>query len=426
MSLPLRSLLDALKAPFNLPSFTNSTLTVNNKTKKFVYRDGKVRTGFFNFNLTNVLLSLPFSILDKNYTSQLPKVSSLFFSVRNYFTEVFRHVVNDGFSYLRGLFIIFFCDALTTDDEPLWEPLEWSMVQTWILFTFLFAWIGENLIVSRYGSYTGRDKRVWFAWYKTFWLIKLWYLLTMGIAILFVMVPFYYEVTYLLPFTVSWWNWYLRTFFFKLFSFQAIVLLIAQLIQLNVRWIGWKGISFLTLIITLYFSYLIYVHFFLAFFSYFTNVNWYGSTRVSDYVQLSQEPGKWGWGGKKRDHFSYHKSTTVFWFKSDTPFGSAMFFMHHFFLLSLLTTYLYWLTLVRRVYYMMEVSVTYLTYTVSALRQLFLFSLLLYGFLFFSFIIPFWRSPIELNWVDAGLPWSQTFKNILLDYPSFLFQILQL
>jgi photosystem II P680 reaction center D1 protein len=30
------------------------------------------------------------------------------------------------------------------------------------LFIFLFVLIGENLICSRYGSYTGRDKRVWF------------------------------------------------------------------------------------------------------------------------------------------------------------------------------------------------------------------------------------------------------------------------
>jgi hypothetical protein len=98
--------------------------------------------------------------------------------------------------------------------------------------------------------------------------------------------------------------------------------------------------------------------------------------------------------------------------------------MHHLFLISLLSTYIYWLTLVRRVYYMMEVSLTYLTYTVSALRQLFLFSLLLYLFLFLSFLIPFWRSPIELSWVEAGLSWFQTFKSVVLDYPTFISSII--
>lgn len=421
---PLNNLVDNTKTVSSAPAFTNLLSSWYTKVKKATYRDDKPQINLTKNSFFKSKLSIPLSNLDKNHTVQLSKISTWIIELKDYFGEVYNHIANEGFSYLRGLFIIFFCDALITDDEPLWEPLEWSMVQSWILFTFFFAWVGENLIVSRYGSYTGRDKRVWFSWYKTFWLIKLWYLITMAVAILFVMVPFYYEVTYLLPFSVSWWNWYLRTFFFKLFSFQAIVLLIAQLIQLNVRWIGWKSISFLTLIITLYFSYLIYVHFFIAFFSYFTNPNWYGSTRVSDYVQLSQEPGKWGWGGKKRDHFSYHRSTTVFWFKNDTPFGAALFFMHHLFLISLLSTYIYWLTLVRRVYYMMEVSVTYLTYTVSALRQLFLFSLLLYLFLFLSFMIPFWRSPIELNWLETGLSWFQTFKMVVLNYPSFILSII--
>lgn len=62
---------------------------------------------------------------------------------------------------MHGFIFILFIDACLTDDEPLWEPIEWSLVQTWILFIFGFAWVAENLIVSRYGSYAGRDKRVW-------------------------------------------------------------------------------------------------------------------------------------------------------------------------------------------------------------------------------------------------------------------------
>jgi len=118
--------------------------------------------------------------------------------------RVFKKTFGEGFLYLRGLFIIFFTDALITDDEPLWEPVEWSMAQSWIMFIFLFAWIGENLISSRYGSYTGRDKRVWFSWYKTFWLIELWYVLSLGLASLWVMVPHYYEITYSVSFIHSW------------------------------------------------------------------------------------------------------------------------------------------------------------------------------------------------------------------------------
>ena len=62
----------------------------------------------------------------------------------------FRFCQNDGFLYIRNLGIVLFIDSLLIDDEPLWEPLEWSLVQTWILFIFIFAWVAENLIVSRF------------------------------------------------------------------------------------------------------------------------------------------------------------------------------------------------------------------------------------------------------------------------------------
>ena len=97
-----------------------------------------------------------------------------------------------GFYHLRALVFILFIDACLTDDEPLWEPIEWSLVQTWIWFIFSFAWIAENLIVSRYGSYTGRDKRVWFSWYKTFYLIEIYYMINYGVANSFVIVLFYF------------------------------------------------------------------------------------------------------------------------------------------------------------------------------------------------------------------------------------------
>ena len=86
-----------------------------------------------------------------------------------------KQVFSDGLVFVVYLLIIFYVDALLTDDEPIWEPTEWSLLQSWLMFIFLFSWIAENLITSRYGSYTGRDKRVWFAWYKTFWNIQIYY-----------------------------------------------------------------------------------------------------------------------------------------------------------------------------------------------------------------------------------------------------------
>jgi hypothetical protein len=217
---------------------------------------------------------------------------------------------------------------MLTDDEPLWEPVEWSLTQSWIMFIFMFAWIGENLISSRYGSYTGRDKRVWFAWYKTFWLVEGWYILSLGAAALFVIVPFYHEISYTTPLIVSWWHWYSRVFFMKFVGFYSFLLYLAYYLQLQLGVFNWKKCLFLVLSVNIGLSYLLYVQFLMSFFAYFTDPNWYHKTRLVDYIQLSHEPNKWSWGNAKRDHFSYHKSATVFWFKNDLPFGGASLLFH--------------------------------------------------------------------------------------------------
>jgi hypothetical protein len=130
-------------------------------------------------------------------------------SIKNYFTNlrlVLTKTLGFSFYYIQGFVFVLFVDACLTDDEPLWEPLEWSLVQTWILFIFTFAWIAENLIVSRYGSYyTGRDDKrgVWMSWYKTFWLIEGYYIINYAVAAIFVIVPFYFETNYNLSFTLD-------------------------------------------------------------------------------------------------------------------------------------------------------------------------------------------------------------------------------
>ena len=368
------------------------------------------------------------TLLLQNLTAFL---KSLLISIRTYLNELtlavldfFRRTFGEGFVYLRGLFIVFSADALIVDDEPLWEPIEWSMVQAWILFIFFFAWIAENLIVSRYGSYTGRDKRVWFAWYKTFWLVDLWYVLSMGAAILFVITPYYYEINYLMSYVNSWWNWYSRVFFFKMLASTTLMLLVAQVLQLNLRWFNWKQAFSLILIINFFFAYLLYTHFFMAFFSYFTHVNWYNSTRMTDYVQLSHEPGKWGWGARKRDHFSYHKSSTVFWFKNDGPFAAAFLFLHFLFFASLFLTFLYWAVLLRRIYTTQDFTYTYTIYAVSSLKQFYYLLLLFYLFVFMSFIISYWRFPIEFIWITNSHSWLSVFFSVLYSYPGFLASLL--
>ncbi len=339
------------------------------------------------------------------------------------YLTIFKKTFGDGTLYIRGLFVIFFVDAILIDDEPLWEPVEWSLVQSWIMFIFLFAWIGENLISSRYGSYTGRDKRVWFAWYKTFWLIEGWYIISLGLASLWVIVPHYYEITYSVSFIFSWWNWYSRVFFFKFIFVYTIVLLIAYYLQITLQWVTWKSSFLLILLINLFLSYLLYIQFIISFFGYFTDANWYHKTRLTDYVQLSHEPSKWAWGPAKRDNFLYHNSKTVFWFKNDGPFAGAFLFFNLLFFISLFLLYIYWITLIRRVYSTQEITFTYTTYCISGLKQfLYLFSLIFF-FVLLSYIFIYWRLPVEFYWSLNSVSWFKNFFLIISDYPKFLWNL---
>ena len=333
----------------------------------------------------------------------------------NYFGE--------GFSYIRGLILVLSIDALIVDDEPLWEPLEWSLVQTWLLFIFLFAWIGENLISSRFGSYTGRDKRVWFAWYKTFWLIGGWYEISFGAAALFIIVPFYYEISYHLAFIVSWWDWYNKIFFFKFVGFLSLIVFLAQLTLISTRVWGWEKALVIIGLINLLLLFVLYSQFITAFFAYFTDPIWYQKTRFVDSIQLSHEPLKWGWGGPKRDHFTYHRVSTSLWFKNDGPFASAMLLFQMSIFLILFFVTLFWLTLFRRSYGVGEISFTFLSYCVSTLRQFSLSILFLYGLVFVSFLSNYWRFPIEFLFGVSHPMWFWHFMDVCLNYLPFLLSL---
>ena len=200
------------KSSFIFLKNNNISFFVSKKSYNFSFLTNTIKNNFIIFFLFNNIQNV-FSLFFLNYF----KTNINFNKLSIYFLNIYKKTIGEGFIYLRGLFIIFFIDAAITDDEPLWEPIEWSLVQTWLLFIFIFAWIAENLITSRYGSYTGRDKRVWFAWYKSFWLVELCYAISYGLASLFVIIPFYFELTYTLSFIFSCWNWYTRVFFFFFF-----------------------------------------------------------------------------------------------------------------------------------------------------------------------------------------------------------------
>lgn len=354
-----------------------------------------------------------------NFFTLFSSYKNIKFTINN-LVEAFKRTFGFGFYYLRGLFFILFIDACLTDDEPLWEPIEWSLVQTWILFIFSFAWIAENLIVSRYGSYTGRDKRVWMAWYKTFWLIEGYYVINYGLACVFFILPFYFELNYNLSFIYSWWHWYSRVFFFKFISLYSLVLLVAYLLQVNLIYINWKKGLIAILLVNIFIAYLIYTHFFIVFFGYFTDPLWYQKTRPIDYIQLSHEPSRWGWGPAKKDHFTYHNVKTVFWFKNDGPFASSFLMFHLFLFVCIFFLFFFWLSLLRKVWVVKELPITFTTYCVSSLRQFFYFFFFFYLLVFMSFLINYMRLPADFYFFLNNNSWFMNVLNIIVDYPSFL------
>lgn len=399
------------------------------KNNLFFYStcDFSFKSYYYFFLKKNFIIYWYFNFLNINFFKKISFISYFFLNFKKVyiiFLFVLKKTFGDGYYSIRNLFFILFIDSLITDDEPLWEPIEWSLFQTWLLFIFIFAWIAENLITSRYGSYTGRDKRVWMAWYKSFWLIELIYIISYCVISMFVIVPFYYELTYSLSFIYSWWNWYNKIFFFKFLSLYSIVILISYFFLLNIKWLNWKKLFVFICSVIFFLSYLTYTQFIITFFSYFTDPLWYTKTRFIDFIQLSHEPLKWGWGPAKRDHFTYHKVSTVFWFKNDSPFAGAFLMFNLFIFLCLFFLLIYWIVLARKTISTHELTFTFSTYCVSSLKQFFFFFLFLLIFIFVSFIVCYWRFPIEFIWLINANSWISHFMIVFIDYFFFIFSII--
>jgi hypothetical protein len=97
-----------------------------------------------NENSTKITLSSKILSYENLTRDSLKRIPSLLSTISNtkalsYITTLFNKSFSFGFFYLQGFAFILFIDACLTDDEPLWEPVEWSLVQTWILFIFAFA-----------------------------------------------------------------------------------------------------------------------------------------------------------------------------------------------------------------------------------------------------------------------------------------------
>nr|AEV66659.1 hypothetical protein [Oxytricha trifallax] len=86
-------------------------------------------------------------------------------------------------------------------------------------------------------------------------------------------------------------------------------------------------------------------------------------------------------------------------------------------------TYIYWLILLRRIYTTKEITFTFATFCVSSLKLNFFFFFLMYILIIISFVVCYWRFPIEFFWLINSSSWFFHFLIILKDYCSFFFSI---
>jgi hypothetical protein len=112
-------------------------------------------------------------------------------------------------------------------------------------------------------------------------------------------------------------------------------------LQIGLKWLSWQKGFIVALFISFIYSYLLYTQFFITFFSYFTDPVWYQKTRPIDFIQMSHEPSRWGWGPAKKDHFTYHTVKTVFWFKNDGPFAASFLLFQMYLFASIFFAYFY-------------------------------------------------------------------------------------
>lgn len=337
----------------------------------------------------------------------------LILKVKNLFSKL---ISLEGSLYVRNLLIILILDGLVLDDEPLWEPLEWSVMQTWVLYVYFFAWAAEVIFSSRYGSYTNRDKIVWIGLFKTYSLLKMWFIFNIIFITIFITLPFYFEITYAVSYSVVWWNWYTSVFFFKFVSIFTLPLVLGNILKLQIRWLPASATYIFLSIICFILMYLFYFTFITTLFAFFTDATEFKNSGWSNLSRVNHGPLKWGWGLESRDHFSYHRTTTVFWYKNDPLIAASMLFLNIFILKFLFFMILQTLAVIRVIYYSNECSFNFITYFVASLKQFLYFILSLSSLLLLSIVYQFIRFPFELYWFSKLVFLGELELEIISDF----------
>ena len=115
------------------PNLSSTTTKVGAKHLRFILTNQPTPSTSTN----NSLLLLTTGLFNNDYlrSSTVTKLDSLYLSIIwakavACISSVLNKSFSFGFFYIQGFAFILFIDACLTDDEPLWEPIEWSLVQT--------------------------------------------------------------------------------------------------------------------------------------------------------------------------------------------------------------------------------------------------------------------------------------------------------
>ncbi len=324
-------------------------------------------------------------------------VSTVFSSdkILYFYKNFISKIYTDSYLFIISFIIVIFCDSLIVDDEPIWEPIEWSVWQTLLVFIFMFAWTAEVLISSRFGNFTGRDKRIWLALFKAYWQVEFYLMLALVLLAIFGIVPFYFEQQSPAANWISFWLWYDKIFLWKTISYVFLILYFCNIWQISFRWTSLHTTQWFLIIVFLFTTIIVYQNILTLSFLYFTNPNTYSIMLGIDYSQLAHTPNKWAWGSASRDHFSYHTTPLAYWMKYEFVYISCLLFIHLFFTFSILLLYWQVIITLRKIYSTKQISYTYVTYICYSYRIYFYLISCMYSFSIISFIFILLRNPYD-------------------------------
>lgn len=297
--------------------------------------------------------------------------------------------------YFISIFFSFFVELWLIDDEPLWESVEWSVFMSWLMFIGAWTWFLGVFFSSRYGSYSPQDRVLWVGLYKVNTFFETSFFFNMLFITVFVTLPFYYEVTYSLSNVFLWWSVYNTRLFLKAGIFFSLFYKTSFFLRLQLRWFSVFSLSFLLIILLALVAYLLFFLFINLLFTPLSDMYSYMRRGWLGLEQLTQGPCKWGSGPSSRDHFSYHKSTTVFWFKNDPLLAGSLFFFCLLFYLFTLFLYIQIFFLLCALHTSRTVSFNNLALLVYSCRRFQTFILFFCWVFILSFIFHSLRIPLN-------------------------------